>query len=90
MQRKVIDVLEGLSQEFGDRISSVVWDSFAFLGTVPDPTVEVSILSRQESLTHPYWNRRFLPACGRQGLSPSSAYGDVYESCRSWTVYTRM
>jgi len=55
MQRKVIDVLEGLSQEFGDRISSVVWDSFAFLGTVPDPTVEVSILSRQESLTHPYW-----------------------------------
>jgi hypothetical protein len=55
MQSKVLDVLEGLSQEFGDRISSVVWDSFAFLGTVPDPTIETTILSRQESLTHPYW-----------------------------------
>ena len=55
VQTKTLDVLEGLSQQFGDRISSVVWNSFAFLGTVPDPTVETSILSRQESLTHPYW-----------------------------------
>jgi hypothetical protein len=55
MQCKVLDVLQELSQEFGDRISSVVWDSFAFLGTVPDPTIETTILSRQESLTHPYW-----------------------------------
>jgi hypothetical protein len=37
MQSKVLAVLEELSQEFGDCISSVVWDSFAFLGTVPDP-----------------------------------------------------
>jgi hypothetical protein len=44
MQSKVLDVLERLSQEFGDRISSVVWDSFAFLGTVPDPTIETTIL----------------------------------------------
>lgn len=55
VQTKVLAVLEGLSQQFDDRISSVVWDSFAFLATVPDPTIETTILSRQESLTHPYW-----------------------------------
>jgi len=55
MQSKVLDVLDELALEFGDRVSSVVWDSFAFLGTVPDPTIETTILSRQESLTHPYW-----------------------------------
>ncbi len=55
MQRKVLNVLQGLSDEFGDRVSAVVWDSFAFLGTVPDPTIETTILSRKESLTHPYW-----------------------------------
>ena len=46
----VLQSLERLSNEFGDRVSSVVWRTLAYLGTRPNPEKYASILSQKEHL----------------------------------------
>lgn len=54
-KRNHLTALSALSEEFGDRVSSVVWETFAFLGTRPDPMKEATILSVKQYLTIPWW-----------------------------------
>ncbi len=49
-----LDAIETLAHEFGDRVSSVVWDSYAHLATRKEPEVQKSILKEQDSLSHHY------------------------------------
>lgn len=55
VKNKILDALDELSNEFDDRISSVVWDSFAHLATRNDIHKERSILDESNSLPHPWY-----------------------------------
>lgn len=48
---KYLDAMDALATEFGDRVSSVVWETFAFLGTRPNPHETATIPSQQQYLT---------------------------------------
>lgn len=50
----VLDAIEEVSQFYGNRVSSVLWDSFAYLGTREDPEVSRSILKEANALPHHY------------------------------------
>lgn len=55
LKMRALKALEGLSEEFGDRVSSVVWRSLAALVTRDNPTEEVTIPSIADRLPYPYW-----------------------------------
>lgn len=50
----VLSAIADSSNFYGQRISSVLWDSFAYLGTREDPEVSRSILKEAEELPHHY------------------------------------
>lgn len=52
LRRRALDAICELSQEFGDRVSSVVWDSLAHLAVREDPEATRSILKEAHSLPH--------------------------------------
>ena len=52
---KALVALQELSDEFGDRVSSIVWQTFAFLATRPNPTGYATILSSKDHLPFPWW-----------------------------------
>lgn len=54
-KNKVLDALEELSEQFGDRVSTVVWDSYAHLATRKDVEEEASILDEADTLPHPWY-----------------------------------
>lgn len=54
LKRRGLDAAEELSNEFGNRVSSVVWDSFAHLATRSEPEVMKSILKEADTLPHHY------------------------------------
>jgi hypothetical protein len=54
LKRRGLDAVEELSDEFGDRVSSVVWDSFAHMATRSEPEVKTSILKETDTLPHHY------------------------------------
>ena len=49
-----VDAIKLLAREFGDRMSSVVWRTLAFMGTREDPLKEVTIVSQADRLTLPW------------------------------------
>jgi len=49
-----VDAIKLLAREFGDRMSSVVWQTLAFMGTREDPLQEVTIVSQADRLTLPW------------------------------------
>jgi len=49
-----VDTIKLLAHEFGDRISNVVWDTLAMMGTRDNPTEEVTIVSQADRLTLPW------------------------------------
>jgi hypothetical protein len=53
---KVLDAMQDASNFYGNRVSSVLWDSFAYLGTRENPEVSRSILKEAgtEELPHHY------------------------------------
>lgn len=51
---KVLDAISEASDFYGNRVSSVVWDSFAYLGTRENPEISRSILKEAEELPHHY------------------------------------
>lgn len=55
LKTDILEALDELSSEFGNRVSSLVWDTFAFLGTRPNPRQHATILSQADILPHPYW-----------------------------------
>lgn len=50
-----VNGMKKLSEDFGDRVSAVVWESLVFLGTRGDPTKEATIRSQAKYLVHPWW-----------------------------------
>lgn len=50
----VLDAIQDASNFYGNRCSSVLWDSFAYLGTRENPEVSRSILKEAEELPHHY------------------------------------
>lgn len=46
-----LDAIQELADEFGDRVSSVVWEALAFMGTRPNPHEEAMIPNCQQYLT---------------------------------------
>lgn len=54
-KKQVLDALEELSVQFDGRISSIVWETYAYLGTRPDPTKDQSILAEKDHLPLPYY-----------------------------------
>jgi hypothetical protein len=54
LKTKSLDGLEKSSITFGHRMSSVVWDSYAYLGTRDEPETSRSILKEAEQLPHHY------------------------------------
>jgi hypothetical protein len=52
---RVLDAIEELSIQFDGRISTIVWESLAYLGTRPDPTKYASILAEKQYLPLPYY-----------------------------------
>jgi hypothetical protein len=55
MKEGVLTAITKLQEEFGDRISSSIWNSLACLGTRPNPREEAMIPDIQEHLPYPYW-----------------------------------
>lgn len=55
LKRSVLDGLSGLADEFSGRIPSIVWDTFAYLGTRPNPLAYETILAQKEHLPFPWW-----------------------------------
>ncbi len=51
---KVLDAIEDASNFYGNRCSSVLWDSFAYLGTRESPEISRSILKEAKELPHHY------------------------------------
>lgn len=51
---KVLNAISDASDFYGNRISSVLWDSFAYLGTRENPEVSRSILKEATELPHHY------------------------------------
>lgn len=45
LKQNILKGLSKLSQEFGDRVPTIVWDTLAFLGTRPNPTGYATILA---------------------------------------------
>lgn len=54
LKMKALDAITELSHEFGDRVSSVMWDSLAHLGTRSEPEEKRSILKEADILPHHY------------------------------------
>lgn len=54
-KNNVLNALTELSEQFGDRISAVVWDSYAHLATRDDVEKEASVLDEIDSLPHPWY-----------------------------------
>ena len=55
MKIKALAVLQSLSNEFGDRVSSIVWKTYAFLATRPNPTGYATILESKDYLPFPWY-----------------------------------
>lgn len=55
MKNEILDALEECATFFGDRVSSIVWESYATLALREDPTRYMSILTEINRLPHPYW-----------------------------------
>lgn len=55
LKQKALVALQQLSDEFGDRVSSIVWKTLAFLATRPDPLQHATILESKEYLPFPWW-----------------------------------
>jgi hypothetical protein len=55
LKERSLAALQSLADEFGDRVSSIVWRTFAFLATRPNPTRHTTILASKEHLPHPWW-----------------------------------
>lgn len=51
---KVLDAIQAASDFYGNRIPSVLWNSFAYLGTRENPEVSRSILKEAAELPHHY------------------------------------
>ena len=51
---KVLDAIQDASDFYGNRISSVLWDAFAYLGTRDNPEISRSILKEADMLPHHY------------------------------------
>lgn len=49
---RALDAIDSLSEEFGDRVSSVMWNSLAHLATRERPLENRSILKEKDSLPH--------------------------------------
>jgi len=54
MKKNALNALEELSLEFGDRVSSVMWNSLAHLATRSEPEEKKSILKEASTLPHHY------------------------------------
>lgn len=54
LRSRALDAFAELSDEFGDRVSSVMWESLAHLATRENPEVKKSILQEMDSLPHHY------------------------------------
>lgn len=50
----VVEAICDASNFYGNRVSSVLWDSFAYLGTRENPEVSRSIIKEAEALPHHY------------------------------------
>ncbi len=55
IKHRALNALDELSNEFGRRVPSTVWNTLAFLSTRPDPTTEQTIIGAKEGLRDPYW-----------------------------------
>ncbi len=55
LKRKALAVLEEMADEYGDRVSSIVWKTYAFLVARPNPTGYATILASQAYLPFPWW-----------------------------------
>lgn len=55
LKRKALDALTELAQEFDGRISTIVWETLAYLATRPNPQGYESILNSQEHLPFPWY-----------------------------------
>lgn len=53
-KRNFLDAIDRLAADFGNRVPSVVWQAFAFLGTRPNPHEEAMIPDMQEYLPMHY------------------------------------
>ena len=54
LKQNFVQAIKSLSLEFGDRISTVVWETLAFMGARPNPQEEATIVSQQRYLTIPW------------------------------------
>ncbi len=54
LKTNALNAIEELSLEFGDRVSSVMWDALAHLATRSEPEEKKSILKEADSLPHHY------------------------------------
>lgn len=54
LRKKGLDAISELAIFYGDRVSSVVWDSFAHLAVREEPEEKRSILKEQDTLPHHY------------------------------------
>jgi hypothetical protein len=54
LKKRAIASLQELADEFGNRVSSVVWDSLAHLATRTEPEQKKSILKEVDTLPHHY------------------------------------
>jgi len=52
---QALAALQELSDEFGDRISAIVWQTYPFLATRPSPGKYATILSAKPYLPFPWW-----------------------------------
>lgn len=55
MKTKALSALQQLADEFGNRVSSIVWQTYAFLATRPDPMAHSTIISAKKHLPFPWW-----------------------------------
>lgn len=55
LRMNALNALQGMSDYFGDRVSSLVWHTFAFMMVRPEPTERRTIISMQSHLPLPYW-----------------------------------
>lgn len=55
IKRKALNAIDELAVEFGDRMPSTIWQTFAFMATRPNPLAMATILSQAKWLPLPWW-----------------------------------